>query len=309
MRISWTASAQASSYYVYRNSYPAASLAGGAVSWVDTAILGAGQSYSYYTIASNAQGSTQSNTVTVNIPSNVCYTQPAGNLMLGWTSENAAFNQGQLAASLRLPISDDSGKPMRGTATVSSGTSWLTVDGSSSYTWTTPETVTVTFNPTGLAAATYFGSITVSSPQASNGPIVVQVSMKVSAPLLIATSPGLPDAYGGQPYSVTLQATGGTGLTWTLSSGTLPTGLSLNSSTGVISGVPGSVSGASTETVNISVQDSYGISRATTSRSPEETLHTNGPPPGCPLGSRWIRHRGFSVARRPQLAAIRLCSL
>ena len=42
-----------------------------------------------------------------------------------------------------------------------------------------------------------------------------------------------------QPYAQTLQATGGTpGYTWALTSGTLPAGLSLDPTTGVVSGVP-----------------------------------------------------------------------
>jgi hypothetical protein len=49
----------------------------------------------------------------------------------------------------------------------------------------------------------------------------------------------LPSGTGGSAYSQTLQASGGTTpYTWSITSGSLPTGLSLNSSTGVISGIP-----------------------------------------------------------------------
>ena len=58
-----------------------------------------------------------------------------------------------------------------------------------------------------------------------------------STPSITTTS--LPAASVGTAYSTTLAATGGTApLTWSVASGTLPAGLSLNASTGVISGTP-----------------------------------------------------------------------
>jgi uncharacterized protein (TIGR03437 family) len=56
--------------------------------------------------------------------------------------------------------------------------------------------------------------------------------------LAIATT-SLPPASMGLPYMATVQATGGTGsYTWSVMTGALPVGLSLNSSTGNITGVP-----------------------------------------------------------------------
>ncbi|MHC4713164.1 MAG: putative Ig domain-containing protein, partial [Planctomycetota bacterium] len=58
------------------------------------------------------------------------------------------------------------------------------------------------------------------------------------APLTITTL-SLPDGQVGTSYSETLQATGGdTPYTWSVNNGSLPAGLSLASSTGVISGTP-----------------------------------------------------------------------
>ena len=58
------------------------------------------------------------------------------------------------------------------------------------------------------------------------------------------TTSSLSDGTVGQSYSVTLGATGGTAAySWSITSGTLPSGLSLNASTGVISGTPSSASG------------------------------------------------------------------
>ncbi len=65
-------------------------------------------------------------------------------------------------------------------------------------------------------------------------------------PLSILTTSPLPAGTQGQAYSTQLQATGGTSpYTWTISAGTLPTGLSLNTSTGVISGTPTTLSSVS----------------------------------------------------------------
>ncbi len=58
-------------------------------------------------------------------------------------------------------------------------------------------------------------------------------------PLQITSPSSLPNAQLNSAYSTTLTATGGkTPYTWALTSGTLPTGLLLNASTGAISGAP-----------------------------------------------------------------------
>ena len=60
-----------------------------------------------------------------------------------------------------------------------------------------------------------------------------------SAPLLATQTTSLPGATVGTPYRATLGATGGAGpSSWSISSGALPDGLSLNPSSGVISGTP-----------------------------------------------------------------------
>jgi len=256
----WTASSQATTYYVYRNAFPAVALGSGTLTWTDPATLSAGSSYTYYVMASNGQGTTQSTPVTITIPSNICYSQPAGNISLGFSALTVNLDQGALPRSDGILIKDDSGKPMRGTisATTQSGGNWITFDGYASYTFTAPETVMVTYNPSGLPPALYSGTVTIASPQGANSPVTVPVTMLISPVLAITTSSALPDAFAGQSYSVPLQATITSGLTWTLAGGALPTGLSLNQSTGGISGTPAGVTNTTPTTFTIGVSDSLG---------------------------------------------------
>lgn len=80
---------------------------------------------------------------------------------------------------------------------------------------------------------------------------------------LAVTNSSLPNGSIGTNYSETLAASGGSGnYSWSLSSGSLPTGLTLNASTGVISGIP-STSGTS----GFTVQVSDGVNAATASLS------------------------------------------
>jgi hypothetical protein len=82
-----------------------------------------------------------------------------------------------------------------------------------------------------------------------------QLTLTVKPALTIETT-ALPEAYVGSPYSFAFAATGGsgTGLKWSVTSGSLPGGLSL-SSAGSISGQP---TEAKTASFSISVKDSAG---------------------------------------------------
>ena len=67
---------------------------------------------------------------------------------------------------------------------------------------------------------------------------VEQMTITVGGPLTINTA-SLPNGTVGTPYSQTLQGAGGTApRSWSLAAGSLPGGLSLNSTTGLISGTP-----------------------------------------------------------------------
>jgi hypothetical protein len=86
----------------------------------------------------------------------------------------------------------------------------------------------------------------------------------------ITTGSLLPPGVVGQSYSTTLQTSGSAApYTWTVTSGTLPAGLSLNASTGVISGTP---TAAVASSFTVQVQD-LGGNTATKAF----TLHTFNP--------------------------------
>ncbi|WP_395751928.1 putative Ig domain-containing protein [Prosthecobacter sp.] len=125
--------------------------------------------------------------------------------------------------------------------------------GTTPYTWT----VSSGTLPTGLSLSSS-GVISGTATTANGAGVSVTFavtdakSCAATKPLVLQTCPvvtisptTLPDAAIGTAYSQTLNATGGTAsYTWAVSSGTLPAGLTLNASTGVISGTPTTANGA-----------------------------------------------------------------
>jgi uncharacterized protein YdaL len=86
------------------------------------------------------------------------------------------------------------------------------------------------------------------SPQSLLGP-----GQNVSVPVTVTTT-SLPAATAGQTYSATLTAADGTApYAWSVTSGSLPAGLSLKASTGAITGTP---TGPGTSTVTVTATDS-----------------------------------------------------
>ncbi len=136
--------------------------------------------------------------------------------------------------------------------------------GSAPYTWaltsgTLPAGLTLKAStgaiggtPTaGVSASALTFTVTDSSSPAQSKS--VSLSLTISPATLSITTSSLPDGQVGASYSATLVATGGTTpYTWSLTSGTLPSGLSLNASTGAIIGTPTVAANASplTFTVN-----------------------------------------------------------
>ncbi len=114
-------------------------------------------------------------------------------------------------------------------------------------TWASTNTAVSTITSTGLSSGVSAGSSTISA--ILNG-VTGSTSLTVQAlPLAILTT-SLPDGVQDVSYSTALAAQGGvTPYTWSITSGLLPTGLSLNSSTGIISGTP-----AATGTFTVIIQ-------------------------------------------------------
>ncbi|MHB8499605.1 MAG: beta strand repeat-containing protein [Candidatus Acidiferrales bacterium] len=106
----------------------------------------------------------------------------------------------------------------------------------------------ITGTPTTIGSSTFTVKLTDSGSPALSA--TQQLTIAVNpAPLLITTT-SLPNGITTKTYSATLQSSGGTGtVTWSVSAGSLPTGLVLNAATGVISGTPTTAGGPTNFTV------------------------------------------------------------
>ncbi|MEK9140497.1 MAG: putative Ig domain-containing protein [Nitrospirota bacterium] len=101
-------------------------------------------------------------------------------------------------------------------------------------------------NPSGVISGTpttaSTTTITVKVTDSAGGTATKEFAVTITAPgvqPLVITTTALPAGTVGTAYNATLVATGGAGAkSWSVSTGTLPAGLSLNASTGAISGTP-----------------------------------------------------------------------
>jgi hypothetical protein len=82
VQLTWTTASGATSYDVYRNGTLYSS-GNPFTSFDNTANVTAGQSYTYYVVARNATGTSQSNTITVTVSSTVCGTPPGSFTLSG----------------------------------------------------------------------------------------------------------------------------------------------------------------------------------------------------------------------------------
>lgn len=140
------------------------------------------------------------------------------------------------------------------------------VGGTAPYTWAVSGgslPAGLSLSSTGLitGVATSGGSsFTVSVSDSSSPALIASATLSiagnasastVAAPALAVASSALPAGTVGVAYAQTVQASGGTpAYTWTISSGSLPAGLSMAATTGTITGTP-TTSGTSSFTVTV----------------------------------------------------------
>ncbi|HYI93632.1 MAG TPA: DUF4082 domain-containing protein [Bryobacteraceae bacterium] len=144
------------------------------------------------------------------------------------------------------------------TLAASSGTApltWSIVTGSLPSGLTlNPGTGVIAGTPTTAAPSAFTVRVTDSATPVATAEKTLSIAIAAAPVPLSITTTALPGATVGTAYSMTLVANGGTTpYTWSLVSGTLPPGLTLNATTGSITGTPTS---AVTRSLNIRVSDS-----------------------------------------------------
>ncbi|MBB1616513.1 IPT/TIG domain/outer membrane autotransporter barrel domain-containing protein [Pseudomonas sp. UMC65] len=146
----------------------------------------------------------------------------------------------------------------------------VAVASAASHGTATASGTSISYTPTaGFSGA---DSFTYTATNASGTSSPATVSITVSAPSITLSPGSLSNGTAGTPYSSTLSATGGTvPYSYSITSGSLPTGLSLNTGTGAISGIP---SAAGTFNLTITATDTNG---ATGSQAYSITINIQAP--------------------------------
>ena len=111
-----------------------------------------------------------------------------------------------------------------------------TQDVTSQVTWASSDAAVATINSAGLATGLAAGNTIIS---AAKGGVTGSTALTVQPVPLAITTASLPAGTVGAAYSATLAANGGTPpYTWSITSGSLPGGLTLSATTGNITGMP-----------------------------------------------------------------------
>jgi hypothetical protein len=203
-------------------------------------------------------------------------TQPVG---VSVASSRSAIDQAQ-TVSITASVSND---------TKASGVQW-TVSGGGTLSGQT--TASATYNAPVSVPATFTATVTATSISDATKSGTVQIKVN---PLPVITTTTLPAATAGVPYSATVGESGGTApYVWTITSGTLPAGFTLNSSTGVIAGT---ATGASSSAVTLQVADAVGNS------SSQPLVLTVNPPPPLTVTTGSLPGAALSVAYSQTLQA------
>ena len=184
-------------------------------------------------------------------------------------------------SSLSYTLTNTGTAPMNWTA--SKAASWVTLSaagGTLAAGATTTVTASINSGANSLAAGSYTDTVTFTNTTNGTGNTTRPVSLTVNAaeaPTISTVS--LPAGAVSTAYSQTLAATGGTTpYSWSVSSGTLPAGLSL-SAAGVLSGTP-TTEGSSSFTVRVA-----GANSASSTKDFSVTINAAAPPPSIDLSS------------------------
>jgi len=151
VRLTWTSSSGATSYDLYRNGTLYSSNLTG-TSFDNTANVVAGQTYTYYVVAKNSAGTTQSNTVTVPVPSNIC---PTPQLVLSSVEPSTVQTRdwGE-SVTYTITVRDGSGNPVNG-AVVAGQDNLMARSYQTASTNTSGQTTYTTTVPTNKPDGTY----------------------------------------------------------------------------------------------------------------------------------------------------------
>src|SRR5438270_581389 len=115
----------------------------------------------------------------------------------------------------------------------------------------------ITGTPTAAGTSAFMVNARDSANPPNSATTALSITISTTAPTFAISTAELPNGSIGTPYDQMLTATGGTGtLTWSVSSGSLATGLSLNAKTGEITGTPAPATPGISFPFTITVTDS-----------------------------------------------------
>jgi hypothetical protein len=140
-----------------------------------------------------------------------------------------------------------------------------------------PNAGTITGTPTTSGSYTFTAQVTDSSvPTPQTVSASVSINVNAASTLSVATTQAS-DGTAGQPYQLSLAATGGLGaVSWKITSGALPAGLHLNAAAGLVTGTPGA---AAVGTAAFTVQATDSSSPAQVATASESiTVHPASDP-------------------------------
>jgi hypothetical protein len=171
-------------------------------------------------------------------------------VLTAFTSGCAFTSSGSETAKLTSALTIESSTMPTGQVQSVYQASLMAKGGKAPYSWSvasgslpaglalTASTGAISGMPTETGASTFSAEVQDSSSPANSAEQTLTIQVSSLTRLTIVTS-SLPSGMMGSSYSQTLSSAGGTApITWLISSGQLPSGLTLNRTTGAISGVP-----------------------------------------------------------------------